>query len=323
MYQLGGNFSTGLGSIASLPSFRNRSSLQWDALRHGESDMCRINYGCNVVVAGMAGMRTKLPLLQRRMPSALGKGAGGAPISLEQIADTDTILYSEEGYEDKEYIDAGTIPGHWLDHVSQLKPGERRSLEEYFPLLEQINNLEDKMKTLNDSSLQKLTEKFRKRLQQGEESLFSILPEAFAVVREAASRVLGMRHYDVQILGGIALAQGKVAEMRTGEGKTLVAILPAYLYALQGRGAHVITVNDYLARRDAEWVGKVLRFLDMKVGVITSQTPQHQRTRELAADVTYLTAYELAFMYLQDNSAPPSFPLVCACCILLSYDFVQ
>ena len=136
-----------------------------------------------------------------------------------------------------------------------------------------------------------------------------LLPLAFAVVREASKRVLNMRHYDVQMLGGMALATGQITEMRTGEGKTLVAILPAYLYALRGNGAHVVTVNDYLAQRDAEWVGKVLSFLGMTVGVVTSKTPQRRRRSELLADVTYLTAYELAFMYLQDNSAPPSFPI--------------
>ena len=202
------------------------------------------------------------------------------------------------------------IPDHWRDHASQLKPGERRALEEYMPLLESVNSKEAEIQKMTDEEMVSRTNVLAKRVQSNSEKVFDILPEAFALVREASLRVLGMRPYDVQILGGIALSHGTVAEMRTGEGKTLVAIFPAYLYALEGKGAHIVTVNDYLAQRDAEWVGKVLRFLGLDVGVVTSQTPQHLRSTELAADITYLTAYELAFMYLQDNSAPPMFPVV-------------
>eukprot|EP00890_Picochlorum_soloecismus_P005567 jgi/Picsp_1/6010/NSC_03364-R1_preprotein translocase subunit len=201
------------------------------------------------------------------------------------------------------------IPDHWRDHASHLKPGEKRALEEYIPLLEAVNSKEVEIQRLTDEEMVSRSSFLAKRVQSSSEKVFDILPEAFALVREASLRVLGMRPYDVQILGGIALSHGTVAEMRTGEGKTLVAIFPAYLYALEGKGAHIVTVNDYLAQRDAEWVGKVLRFLGLDVGVVTSQTPQHLRSMELAADVTYLTAYELAFMYLQDNSAPPMFPV--------------
>lgn len=207
--------------------------------------------------------------------------------------------------------DLNKIPDHWRDHASHLKPGERRALEEYIPLLESVNSKEAEIQKMTDEEMVSRTLILTKRVQSNSEKVFDILPEAFALVREAAVRVLGMRPYDVQILGGIALSHGTVAEMRTGEGKTLVAIFPAYLYALEGKGAHIVTVNDYLAQRDAEWVGKVLRFLGLDVGVVTSQTPQHLRSIELEADITYLTAYELAFMYLQDNSAPPMFPVVC------------
>jgi len=190
--------------------------------------------------------------------------------------------------------------------------GERTALQSYMGLLEAINGMEPEVMGLSDAELKARTGVLRERASAFASLDNDLLVSAFAVVREASRRVLGMRHYDVQILGGIALSRGQITEMRTGEGKTLVAILPAYLYALQGRGSHVVTVNDYLAQRDAEWVGKVLEFLGMTVGVVTSKTPQAARRKQLAADVTYLTAYELAFMYLQDNSAPPSFPVALA-----------
>ena len=195
------------------------------------------------------------------------------------------------------------LPSHWVDHLSQLRPGERRALNRYIPLVSKVSALEPAMQQLSDEQLAACTQQFRARLASGE-SLDSLLPEAFAVVREAASRVLGMRHYDVQILGGIVLAQGQVAEMATGEGKTLVAALPAYLYALSGKGVHIVTVNDYLAQRDASWIGKILTFLGLSVGVVTSQLGDVERKTGFAADVTYVTAYELAFTFLQDNLAP-------------------
>ena len=208
-----------------------------------------------------------------------------------------------------------TSPNHWTEHLQNVvNIGERKAIEEYMGVLDRVNSLEVQMQGLTDEGLQAMTQVLKDEIQAlggGREVLLrdDILSKAFAVVREASRRILGMRHYDVQILGGIALSRGTVAEMRTGEGKTLVAILPAYLYGLEGKGAHIVTVNDYLAQRDAEWVGKVLSFLGCSVGVVTSKTPQHMRAAEMAADVTYLTAYELAFMYLQDNSAPPSFPV--------------
>lgn len=202
---------------------------------------------------------------------------------------------------------------HWMEHLNVVHYGEKKSIEQYMGVLERVNDLEPKMQAMLDEELQGTTARLKAKVKSsgGKDALLQtdILAEAFAVVREASWRVLGMKHYDVQILGGIALSRGTVAEMRTGEGKTLVAILPAYLYSLEGKGAHIVTVNDYLAQRDAEWVGKVLEFLGCRVGVVTSKTPQNARAEELAADVTYLTAYELAFMYLQDNSAPPSFPV--------------
>jgi len=156
------------------------------------------------------------------------------------------------------------------------------------------------MQSLSDTELAGLTPAFKARLEAGE-TLEDLMPEAFAAVREASSRVLGLRHFDVQIIGGAVLADGQVAEMRTGEGKTLVAILPAYLYALTGKGVHVVTVNDYLAQRDAEWVGKVLQFMGLQVGVVTGGTPGPLRMAQFEADVTYITAYELAFTFLYDN----------------------
>ncbi|WP_437558880.1 preprotein translocase subunit SecA [Acidithiobacillus sulfuriphilus] len=166
----------------------------------------------------------------------------------------------------------------------------------------QINDLEPQITALDDIALAARTEAFKARLAQGE-NLDQILPEAFAVVREAARRVLGMRHFDVQLIGGYMLHNGKIAEMRTGEGKTLVATLPAYLNALAGKGVHVITVNDYLASRDAEWMGRVHRFLGLSVGTIISDLATEERRAAYAADITYGTNNEFGFDYLRDNMA--------------------
>lgn len=166
----------------------------------------------------------------------------------------------------------------------------------------QINALEERFGALSDAELAAQTERFRERLGRGE-SLDALLPEAFAVVREASRRVMGMRHFDVQLIGGYMLHQGKIAEMRTGEGKTLVATLPAYLNALEGKGVHVVTVNDYLARRDAEWMGRVHRFLGLTVGVIVSDLATEERRAAYAADITYGTNNEFGFDYLRDNMA--------------------
>jgi preprotein translocase subunit SecA len=165
-----------------------------------------------------------------------------------------------------------------------------------------ISVLEPAIASLSDSALQAKTAEFKNRLAQGE-SLESLLPEAFAVVREASKRTLGMRHFDVQLIGGIALHEGKIAEMRTGEGKTLVATLPVYLNALTGKGVHVVTVNDYLARRDAEWMGKIYRFLGMTVGVVVSGMESDEKRAAYGADITYGTNNEYGFDYLRDNMA--------------------
>ncbi|BBJ00465.1 protein translocase subunit SecA [Ferrigenium kumadai] len=177
-----------------------------------------------------------------------------------------------------------------------------RLLKQYRATVQTINNLEADVAKLSDDELRQKTESFRQRFANGE-SLDAILPEAFAVVREASKRALGMRHYDVQLIGGMTLHYGKIAEMRTGEGKTLMATLPAYLNAISGRGVHVVTVNDYLASRDAEWMGRLYRFLGLSVGVILSQMPHDQKQAAYAADITYGTNNEFGFDYLRDNMA--------------------
>ena len=177
-----------------------------------------------------------------------------------------------------------------------------RLLKQYRSSVLSINKLEAGFSRLSDDELRQKTDSFRQRFAQGE-SLDALLPEAFAVVREASTRALGMRHYDVQLIGGMVLHYGKIAEMRTGEGKTLMATLPVYLNAISGKGVHVVTVNDYLASRDAEWMGKVYRFLGLSVGVILSQMPHEQKKVAYAADVTYGTNNEFGFDYLRDNMA--------------------
>jgi preprotein translocase subunit SecA len=177
-----------------------------------------------------------------------------------------------------------------------------RKLKRYQPYITEVNLLEEDIKALSDEELKGKTAEFKQRLTNGE-TLDDILPEAFAVVREAARRVLGLRHFDVQILGGVILHTGQIAEMKTGEGKTLVATLPSYLNALTGKGVHVVTVNDYLARRDAEWMGQVHRFLGLSVGLIqASMTPQ-ERQKNYECDITYVTNSEVGFDYLRDNMA--------------------
>jgi preprotein translocase subunit SecA len=172
-----------------------------------------------------------------------------------------------------------------------------RSLGKY---VDAVNALEPQMVALSDEELRNQTELFRKRLADGEK-LDNLLPEAFATVREAAKRVLGQRHYDVQLIGGIALHRGEIAEMKTGEGKTLVATLAVYLNALSGKGVHVVTVNDYLARRDADWMGQVYRFLGMTVGVIVPNLTDEERRAAYGSDITYGTNNEFGFDYLRDN----------------------
>ena len=177
-----------------------------------------------------------------------------------------------------------------------------RELKRIYPLVDRIESLEDEFRALTDSELRGKTAYLKERLANGE-SLDDILPEAFATVREAADRVLGMRHYRVQLIGGIILHQGRIAEMKTGEGKTLVGTLPSYLNALSGEGVHVVTVNDYLARRDSEWMGKVHRFLGLKVGLVCQGLSGAERREAYAADITYGTNNEMGFDYLRDNMA--------------------
>jgi preprotein translocase subunit SecA len=176
----------------------------------------------------------------------------------------------------------------------------QRLLKQYQRSVERINALEPQTSSLSDEQLKAKTDEFRGRVAGGE-ALDQLLPEAFAVVREAARRTLGMRHFDVQLIGGMVLHDGKIAEMRTGEGKTLTATLAVYLNALSGKGVHVVTVNDYLATRDAEWMGRVYRFLGMTVGVIVSQQPNDEKRAAYAADITYGTNNEYGFDYLRDN----------------------
>jgi len=177
-----------------------------------------------------------------------------------------------------------------------------RLIKQYRATVQTINKLEADIAKLSDEELRGKTDSFRQRFAQGE-TLDALLPEAFAVVREAGIRALGMRHYDVQLIGGMVLHYGKIAEMRTGEGKTLMATLPVYLNAISGKGVHVVTVNDYLASRDAEWMGKLYRFLGLSVGVILSQMPSEDKQAAYAADVTYGTNNEFGFDYLRDNMA--------------------
>ncbi len=175
-----------------------------------------------------------------------------------------------------------------------------RLLKQYGETVRQINALEPATAALSDAELAAKTAVFKERVANGE-ALDAVLPEAFAVVREAGKRVLQMRHFDVQLIGGMVLHNGKIAEMRTGEGKTLVATLPAYLNALSGKGVHVVTVNDYLARRDAEWMGRIYRFLGLTVGVNLSQMSHPDKQAAYAADITYGTNNEYGFDYLRDN----------------------
>ena len=178
---------------------------------------------------------------------------------------------------------------------------DARKLKRYQPIVSDVNLLEELIAPLSDDELRGKTKSFQELLSKSEAVqdqrliLNEILPEAFAVVREAAKRVLGMRHFDVQLIGGMVLHEGQIAEMKTGEGKTLVATLPSYLNALTGRGVHVVTVNDYLARRDAEWMGQIHRFLGLTVGLIQQDMRPEERRANYACDITYATNSELGF----------------------------
>src|SRR4051812_3955527 len=196
-----------------------------------------------------------------------------------------------------------------------LRAGEGKTLKTLRKTVVEVDDLEGSVVDLTDAQLRAKTEEFRRRYAEMREvdeddedatdfeALDMLLPEAFAVVREAAKRVLGQRHFDVQLMGGAALHLGKVAEMRTGEGKTLTAVLPAYLNAISGNGVHVVTVNDYLAKRDAEWMGRIHRFLGLEVGAILSEMTPEQRRHAYRADITYGTNNEFGFDYLRDNMA--------------------
>ena len=164
-------------------------------------------------------------------------------------------------------------------------------LKRIYPIVDRIEAMDEEMQQLSDTELKGKTAEFKKRLEEGE-TLDDILPEAFAVVREAASRTLHIKHYRVQLIGGIILHQGRIAEMRTGEGKTLVSTLPAYLNALTGKGVHIVTVNDYLAKRDAEWMGQVHEFLGLKVGVVLNSMDNDERREAYNCDITYVTNNE-------------------------------
>ncbi|MEY2801508.1 MAG: putative preprotein translocase SecA subunit, partial [Pseudomonadota bacterium] len=175
-----------------------------------------------------------------------------------------------------------------------------RLLKQYRKTVDRINALEPQLEALSDEALRARTQELRDRVAGGE-TLDALLPEAFAVVREGSKRVMKMRHFDVQMLGGMALHHGKVAEMRTGEGKTLTATLPVYLNALAGKGVHVVTVNDYLANRDAQWMGRLYNFLGLTVGVNLPQMPREQKQAAYRCDITYGTNNEFGFDYLRDN----------------------
>ena len=173
-------------------------------------------------------------------------------------------------------------------------------LKRIYPIVDHIESLESEMQALSDAQLRDKTREFKQRLSEGE-TLDDILPEAYAAVREASVRTLGMRHYRVQLIGGVILHQGRIAEMKTGEGKTLVSTLPAYLNALEGKGVHVVTVNDYLAKRDAQWMGQVHEFLGLTVGVVLNEMENEERRKAYDCDITYVTNNELGFDYLRDN----------------------
>ena len=183
-----------------------------------------------------------------------------------------------------------------------FKTYSEKEVKRVMPIVQKINGMEDEMSKLSDHELRQKTEYFKQQLANGK-TLDDILPEAFAVVREASKRALGMRHFDVQLIGGIILHQGRIAEMKTGEGKTLVATLPVYLNALEGKGVHVITVNDYLAKRDSEWMGKLYKFLGLSVGLVIAGMEPAQKQKAYAADITYGTNNEFGFDYLRDNMA--------------------
>ena len=182
-----------------------------------------------------------------------------------------------------------------------FKSSNQQELDKIQNLILAINNKESEIKSLSENDIKEKTANFKKNVQNGSVNLDQIIPEAFALVREAAKRTLGERHYDVQLAGGLILHKGKIAEMKTGEGKTLVSTLPSYLNSLTGKGVHIVTVNDYLAKRDSEWMGKVFRYLGTSIGCITNDLEDIERKENYSCDVTYATNNELGFDYLRDN----------------------
>ncbi|XP_050236369.1 protein translocase subunit SecA, chloroplastic [Mercurialis annua] len=230
------------------------------------------------------------PFLGTKLPQVFTSGAAKTPLKVG----SDRIR--------KRRMCAVASLGGLLGGIFKGTDTGESTRQQYTPTVNSINKLESEMSSLSDSQLRDKTSALKERAQNGE-SLDSLLPEAFAVVREGSKRVLGLRPFDVQLIGGMVLHKGEIAEMKTGEGKTLVAILPAYLNALTGKGVHVVTVNDYLARRDCEWVGQVPRFLGLKVGLIQQNMTSEQRRENYLCDITYVTNSELGFDYLRDNLA--------------------
>ena len=175
------------------------------------------------------------------------------------------------------------------------------NLKKYENIVKKINNFESKVSNLSDDELKNKTDYFKNKIQFEKLDIDQILPEVFSVVREVAKRTLNMRHFDVQLIGGIVLHEGKIAEMKTGEGKTLAATLAAYLNAIAGKSVHIVTVNDYLAKRDSEWMGKIYKFLNLTVGCVNSRTEHEIRPKEYQCDIVYATNNEIGFDYLRDN----------------------
>ena len=182
-----------------------------------------------------------------------------------------------------------------------FKSSNQQQLDKIKNIIEAINNKENEIRSLTEADFKEKTFIFKNKAQDGYLNFNEIIPETFALVREAAKRTLGERHYDVQLAGGLILNQGKIAEMRTGEGKTLVSTLPAYLNSLTGKGVHIVTVNDYLAKRDSEWMGKVFNYLGVTTGCITNDIDDVERKKNYSNDITYATNNELGFDYLRDN----------------------
>ena len=182
-----------------------------------------------------------------------------------------------------------------------FKSSNQQELDKIQSFILAINNKESEIKSLKESEFKEKTYNLKKNVQNGSLKLDEIIPESFSLVREAAKRTLGERHYDVQLAGGLILHKGKIAEMKTGEGKTLVSTLPAYLNSLSGKGVHIVTVNDYLAKRDSEWMGKVYDYLGISTGCITNDLSDDERKKNYACDITYATNNELGFDYLRDN----------------------